>query len=31
MLDARLHNAVFEIEPLLRRTLTALLKGTLGE
>jgi AcrR family transcriptional regulator len=31
MLDARLHNAVFEIEPLLRRVLTAMLKGTLGE
>ena len=31
MLDARLHNAVFEIEPLLRRVLTAMLKGMLGE
>src|SRR5258705_4399055 len=31
MLDARLHNAVFEIEPLIRRVLTAMLKGTLGE
>jgi len=31
MLDARLRNAVFEIEPLMRRVLTAMLKGTLGE
>jgi AcrR family transcriptional regulator len=31
MLDARLHNAVFEIEPLIRRVLTAMLKGMLGE
>jgi len=31
MLDAHLHHAVFEIEPLIRRALTAMLKGTLGE
>jgi AcrR family transcriptional regulator len=31
MLDAHLHHTVFEIEPLVRRALTAMLKGTLGE
>jgi AcrR family transcriptional regulator len=31
MLDAHLQNTVFEIEPLLRRALTAMLKGTLGK
>jgi AcrR family transcriptional regulator len=31
MLDAHLHHKVFEIEPLVRRVLTAMLKGTLGE
>ena len=30
MLDGRLHHAVFEIEPLVRRILTAMLKGMLG-
>jgi AcrR family transcriptional regulator len=31
MLDARLRQAVFEIEPLVHRVLTALLKGLLGD
>ena len=31
MLDARRRHAAFEIEPLVRRVLTAILKGTLGE
>jgi len=31
MLDARRRHAVFEIEPLVRRVLTAMLKGMLGE
>ena len=31
MLDARRRHAPFEIEPLVRRVLTAMLKGTLGE
>jgi hypothetical protein len=31
MLDAHLHQAAFEIEPLVRRVLAAMLKGTLGE
>jgi AcrR family transcriptional regulator len=31
MLDARLHHTVFEIEPLVRRVLTAMLKGLLGD
>jgi len=31
MLDARRRHAAFEMEPLVRRVLTAMLKGTLGE
>jgi AcrR family transcriptional regulator len=31
MLDGRVHHAGFEIEPLVRRVLAAMLKGTLGE
>ena len=31
MLDARRRHAPFEIEPLVRRVLTAMLKGNLGE
>jgi hypothetical protein len=31
MLDVRVHDAGFEIEPLVRRVLAAMLKGSLGE